>query len=193
MPSSSLVLLLIRPSKYDDDGYVIRHWRGVLPSNTLNCLHSLTIDAIESGELDDVGVTVRLFDETVDRVDPARLARKYCEDGVRVVAALAGVQTNQFPRARDLAHQFKAHGIDVMIGGFHVSGAIAMAPTRPPECQALLDAGITVVIGEVEGRWASLLRDAADGALRPLYDFLAVPPDLTYAPIPATSSKLERK
>src|SRR5690606_30494599 len=36
-----LALLLVRPSKYDDRGYVIRHWRGVLPSNTLNCLHAL--------------------------------------------------------------------------------------------------------------------------------------------------------
>ena len=30
-----LNLYLIKPSKYDDDGYVIRHWKGVLPSNTL--------------------------------------------------------------------------------------------------------------------------------------------------------------
>ncbi len=29
-----LVIYLIKPSKYDDDGYVIRYWRGVLPSNT---------------------------------------------------------------------------------------------------------------------------------------------------------------
>ncbi len=27
-------IVLIKPSKYDDDGYVIRFWKGVLPSNT---------------------------------------------------------------------------------------------------------------------------------------------------------------
>jgi hypothetical protein len=28
-----LTIVLIKPSKYDDEGYVIRHLRGVLPSN----------------------------------------------------------------------------------------------------------------------------------------------------------------
>src|SRR5262245_66387389 len=99
MPSSSLVLLLIRPSKYDDDGYVIRHWRGVLPSNTLNCLYGLTQEAIRSGALDDLHVTVRALDEAVDRIDPRRLARRHLRWGARAVVVLAGVQTNQFPRA----------------------------------------------------------------------------------------------
>jgi hypothetical protein len=35
-------IVLIKPSKYDDDGYVIRFWEGVLPSNTLNVLQGLT-------------------------------------------------------------------------------------------------------------------------------------------------------
>ncbi len=37
-----LHVVLLKPSKYDDDGYVLRHWRGVLPSNTLACLYALT-------------------------------------------------------------------------------------------------------------------------------------------------------
>ncbi len=37
-----LTIVLIRPSKYDDDGYVIHHLLGVLPNNTLACLSSLT-------------------------------------------------------------------------------------------------------------------------------------------------------
>ncbi|MCH7915958.1 MAG: hypothetical protein IH856_23460, partial [Deltaproteobacteria bacterium] len=39
-----LEVVLIKPSKYDDEGYVIRFWKGVLPSNTLNVLHGLTED-----------------------------------------------------------------------------------------------------------------------------------------------------
>jgi radical SAM superfamily enzyme YgiQ (UPF0313 family) len=190
---SHLTVLLIRPSKYDDDGYVIRHWRGVLPSNTLNCLHGLTDDAIRTNALGDVRLTVRALDEAVDRVEPRRLARRYLRRGGRAVVALAGVQTNQFPRAHDLAVQFKAEGFDVMVGGFHVSGAIATAAAMPPECQAMIDAGITLVLGEVEGRWVELLRDAATGTLRPLYDFLDAPPDLGAHPVPMPSPRLQRK
>jgi hypothetical protein len=29
-----LSVVLVRPTRYDDDGYVVRHWRGTLPSNT---------------------------------------------------------------------------------------------------------------------------------------------------------------
>jgi hypothetical protein len=51
-----LVVILIRPSKYDDEGYAIRHFRGTLPSNTLSCLNSLAEDA----EMLDAGVTLVL-------------------------------------------------------------------------------------------------------------------------------------
>ena len=42
-------LILIRPTKYDDDGYVMRYWRGVLPSNTLAALSSLTRQTVAEG------------------------------------------------------------------------------------------------------------------------------------------------
>src|SRR5690606_24439931 len=83
-----LALLLVRPSKYDDRGYVIRHWRGVLPSNTLNCLHALTLDAVRRGALDGIRVSVHVRDEAVHRVDPERLARKLLRPGVRGLVAL---------------------------------------------------------------------------------------------------------
>ena len=96
---SRLVVILIRPSKYDDDGYVIRHFRGTLPSNTLSCLNGLTEAAIRQGALGSVDVRVELIDEIVSRVDPRRLARKYRRPGTKIVVGLVGVQTNQFPRA----------------------------------------------------------------------------------------------
>ena len=37
-PVRRLELFLVRPTKYDDDGYLLRHWLGVLPTNTLACL-----------------------------------------------------------------------------------------------------------------------------------------------------------
>ena len=40
----------------------------------------------------------------------------------RVLVCLVGVQTNQFPRAMDIARPLRAAGVPVCIGGFHVSG-----------------------------------------------------------------------
>lgn len=197
MPESSpyarLVVILIRPSKYDDDGYLIRHFRGTLPSNTLSCLNSLTEDAVRQGALGDLDVRVHVIDEIVSRVDPRRLGRKYRRPDTKTVVGLVGVQTNQVPRARDLARQFKAEGFDVMLGGFHVSGAIRMALAPPPECQEMLDEGVTLVLGEVEDRWAGLLQDVVLDRLQPIYNFLDRAPDLTDTPLPRASLKTQKK
>src|SRR5262245_33218794 len=87
-----LVVLLVRPSRYDDDGYVVRHWRGTLPSNTLSCLHGLTDDAVANGVLDPVAVAIHVLDEAVDHVEARRLARAFRKPGTTVLAMLAGVQ-----------------------------------------------------------------------------------------------------
>ena len=192
-PYRRLIVILIRTSKYDDDGYVVRHWRGTLPSNTLSCLHSLTEDVIRSGELGPIDVRVEVIDEIVSRVDPPALGRRHRRNGTKVVVGLVGVQTNQFPRAQDLARQFKAQGFDVIVGGFHVSGAMAMSPVTPPECQEMLDAGVTLVLGEVEGRWGAILRDALADRLQRLYNFLSTPPDLTDMPLPRASPRTQRR
>ncbi len=192
-PTRRLVVLLIRPSRYDDDGYVVRHWRGTLPSNTLSCLYSLTEEAVRSGAFDGIEVQIEAIDEIVSRVDPAQLGRRFRRAGTVVVVGLVGVQTNQLPRAQDLASQFQGEGFDVVIGGFHVSGAMAMAATTPPECQAMLDAGVTLVLGEVEGRWSGILQDAVANRLQPLYDFLDAPPDLADVPLPQASPSTQRR
>ncbi|MCL5271256.1 MAG: radical SAM protein, partial [bacterium] len=189
-----LHLILIRPSKYDDDGYVMRYVRGVLPSNTLATLAALTEEAAEAGELGDIEIEIRMMDEFVQKIDPRRLARRFNRHGARPVVALCGVQTNQFPRAADLAREFRAAGLTVMMGGFHVSGSIAMSPggAIPPECQALIDAGVTLVKGEVEETWGDLLRDALHGRLKPFYDITARP-DLSRANIPVVDPKLMKR
>src|SRR5262249_27090719 len=134
-----------------------------------------------------------VFDEAVDYIEPRRIARRLRRPGGRTLVALAGVQTNQFPRARDLARAFRREGCVVMIGGFHVSGSISTSPRLPPECEALIDEGVPVVAGEVEERWADLLADAAAGRFRALYNFLDRTPDLRRCPLPKTSPRLQRK
>src|SRR6201993_4088445 len=34
---------LIKPSHYDDQGYIIQWWRGFVPSNSLSCLYGLAL------------------------------------------------------------------------------------------------------------------------------------------------------
>jgi len=191
----TLNLVLIKPSRYDDDGYVVRHWRGVLPSNTLAAIYSLTEQVSASGELGP-GVTVRLvaYDETVHRVDAAEIARRH---GPRTPAdmtliALVAVQTNQWPRAADLALEFRRRGLPVLVGGFHVSGVLELFSDPTPELTELLDAGVTLVHGEIEEVWGSILKDALVGRLAPRYD-IHERPGLQDAPLPRIPERYMRR
>ena len=82
------------------------------------------------------------------------------------LVCLVGVQSNQFPRAMDLAARFREAGIQVAIGGFHVSGCLAMLPRLPPDLEAARQIGVTLFAGEAEGRLEGLFADALAGRLR---------------------------
>src|SRR5438445_13642931 len=68
-------IVLIKPSKYDDDGYVIRFWKGVLPSNTLNVLHGLTEAVKDSRVFGDLKLEIVTFDETAEKLPVRRIIR----------------------------------------------------------------------------------------------------------------------
>src|SRR5512136_2255069 len=88
-----LRIVLIKPSKYDDEGFVIRHFRGVLPSNTLACLYSLTEDVKRRQTLGaSVELEVDVVDETVQRVPFARIIGSNRPPNRRTIVALVGVQ-----------------------------------------------------------------------------------------------------
>ncbi len=195
MDINRLHVVYIRPSRYDDDGYVIRHWRGVLPSNTLCCLEQLTRSLADSSVFTgDFAVTVETLDDTVQRIPIRRIARMNRKPGVRVVVGLTGVQTNQFARAADIALQLREVGVQVMIGGFHVSGMLALFDRPTPELQPLLDAGVSLVKGEAEapGALEGILRDAAAGEMQPVYDIRDFP-DLLNAPVPRCDLRMQRR
>ena len=119
-------LILVKPSHYDDDGYVIQWLRSPIPSNSLAALYGLATDCADRAVLGaDVDIDIRLYDETNARIRPARLARLIERAGAGMVM-LVGVQSNQFPRGLDIAAPLRARGIAVVIGGFHVSGTISM-------------------------------------------------------------------
>ncbi len=190
-----LHIVLIKPSKYDDDGYVIRFWKGVLPSNTLNVLHGLTEDVKARRVFGDLSIDVTTFDETAEYVPIKKIIRWSKAPGTKLLVCLVGVQTNQFPRALDMARIFKAHGVPVIIGGFHTSGTINMLGEQEPDIQQLFREEICVVSGEVEGKWEGILGDLLNGGLKPLYSFaqdLQNLVDIEAAPLPRTSAKTMR-
>ena len=190
---STLHVYLIRPSKYDDDGFVIRHWRGIAPSNSLACLLGLTADVQERGLLGDVEIRTHVLDESVSWIPIDKIVRQSRAKGCRALVCLVGVQTNQFCRAADMALSLRREGVPVMLGGFHVTGMLALFPGVSPEIKTLLDAGVSVVAGEVENRWQELLRDAWEGRLQPIYRLIDDPPDLYAAACPRASREATRR
>src|SRR6266487_963277 len=178
-------LFLIKPSHYDDDGYVIQWARSSIPANTLAALYGLARDCAERSVLgENVELRITIWDETNTRIEPAKIVRQIRKAGGRGLVGLVGVQTNQFPRAVDIARPLRAAGISVCIGGFHVSGCISMLPELPPELRDAMDLGITLFAGEAEGRLEELLRAADRGKLEPLYNFMNDLPSLEGEPPP---------
>jgi len=178
-------LFLIKPSHYDDDGYVIQWVRSAIPSNTLAVLHGLALDCGERRVLgDDVAIDIVAIDETNTRVRPDRIAKEIAAAGGRGLVALVGVQSNQFPHAVDLSRRLRVLGVQVAIGGFHVSGCLAMLPEMPADLVAAQSLGVSLFAGEAEGRLDRVLRDAHAGRLQPLYDFMDDLPGLEGAPTP---------
>src|SRR3974390_2766100 len=102
-------LVLIKPSHYDDDGYPLQWVRSAIPSNTLACMNGLAEDA-QRREVLGPGVEIRLHtcDETNRRVRPDRIIRDIRKAGGKALIGLVGVQSNQFPRAVDIARPFIA-------------------------------------------------------------------------------------
>ncbi|MFL9825222.1 B12-binding domain-containing radical SAM protein [Rhodoplanes sp. SY1] len=178
-------LVLIKPSHYDDDGYVIQWLRSSIPANSLACVHALAADAADRQVLGpDVAFDITAIDETNSRIKVDAIVARMGRHGGFGLVGLVGVQSNQFPRAMDIARPLRAAGVNVMIGGFHVSGQIAMLPERPPDLQEALDLGISLFAGEAEGRMDRVLADAAADRLEPIYDYMHDLPGLENAPVP---------
>ncbi|MDR3496429.1 MAG: B12-binding domain-containing radical SAM protein [Ancalomicrobiaceae bacterium] len=177
-------LYLIKPSHYDDDGYVIQWFKAAIPSNSLAVMYGLARDCDNRRVLgDDVELKIVAIDETNARVRADKIAAEFKKHPFGLVG-LVGVQSNQFPRAVDIARPLREAGVPVMIGGFHVSGCRSMLPELPPDIQAAADMGISFFYGEAEGRFDRVLQDAANGALKPSYDYMNDLPGINETPMP---------
>jgi hypothetical protein len=184
MGQRRFVVELIKPSHYDDDGYVIQWMRSWIPSNSLACVYALAQDIASRQSLgSNVLIEINAYDECHTVIPIKRIARRIKSADTGLVC-LIGVQSNQFPRAMDIARQFRADGIQVAIGGFHVSGCIAMLPELPPDLVEAQRSGVSLCAGEAEGHLAEVFADALAGVLKPLYNYMNDLPGLQQAVTP---------
>ena len=193
MTSQTFHLVLIKPSHYDDDGYVIQWYRSWVPSNTLSVIYRLALESVKRRALgENVEIVLDAYDET-NTIIPIKKVIKKIQNAGNGMVGLVGVQTNQFPRALDIADHFVKANIPVLIGGFHVSGCLAMLPEIPSDIQAAMDKGMTIVAGEAEEQLDTLLQHAFHRTLQPLYNFMDDLPDLEKAPYPFLPSHYHQK
>ena len=163
---------------------MIQWLRSTLPSNSLASVYGLMQECAANRVLGpDVDIEVEACDECNTVVDVAGMAKRIRAAGGGMVG-LIGVQSNQYPRAIDLGRQFRALGLPVVMGGFHVSGCISMLPDRREYIQEAFDLGIHLFAGEAEGRMTEVLRDVAAGTAKPIYKYLNDLPEMAAAVYP---------
>ena len=151
---TTLRVLIVKPSKYDADGFVERFRRGFMPNSTVPYLASMT-----PGEVSGLSCEVIAVDEYV-QTDLDYLSLFEPQPGSRTLVALVGVQSHQFQRALDLAAYAGRRGALAVIGGPH-----------PMTCdtEELQNRGPAFSLSEAEVVWQGLLEDAVSGELRPVY------------------------
>jgi radical SAM superfamily enzyme YgiQ (UPF0313 family) len=177
-------IILVKPSHYDDDGYVIQWHLSTIPSNSLASVYGLIAACAKEQALGpDVDIEIEAYDECNKVIDVNAMARRIEAAGGGFVG-LVGVQSNQFPRALDLAREFRTLSVPVVIGGFHVSGCISMLDALPPDLKEAQELGVILFAGEGEGRMADFLRDIASDRAKPVYNYLHDMPGMEAAAIP---------
>jgi radical SAM superfamily enzyme YgiQ (UPF0313 family) len=144
--TARLRVVLVKPSKYNLDGYVERFRWGSMPNTTLPYLRSLTPDEHAGAKLE-----VHAVDEYV-QTDLDYLDLLDARHG-RTLVALVGVQSHQLHRALDLAALAAERGCQVVMGGPH-----------PMTCDtsAARHRGVSFSLSEAELVWHDILSDAIE-------------------------------
>ena len=154
MSRRTFKIVLIKPSHYDDDGYVIQWRRSTIPSNSLASVYGLLADAPTAQVLGpDVDIEIEAYDEcnTVIDVKAQRSARS--APPAAALSAWSACSRTSF-RARSISRASSAPpDIPVVIGGFHVSGCISMLPELPPDLKEALDSASRCSPAKAKAAW----------------------------------------
>ena len=182
---------IVKPSHYDKDGYVIQWWKAWIPSNSMAALYGIAQKCADRRVLgEDVAIEVDAYDEMNVRIPVERIARRIRQPGHAGLVCMVGVQSNQFPRAMAIARQFRSRGVAVAIGGFHVSGCLAMLKELTPELKEAIDLGILLYAGEAEEHFAVFLQNVHNGVAKPITNTMDDLPDLQRQTIPYLPRRL---
>ena len=182
---------IVKPSHYDKDGYVIQWWKAWIPSNSMAALYGIAQNCADRQVLgEDVAIEVDAYDEMNVRIPIEQIASRIKQPGHSGLVCMVGVQSNQFPRAMAIARQFRARGVAVAIGGFHVSGCLAMLKEPTPELKEAIALGILLYAGEAEEHFALFLQDVHQGVAKPITNTMDDLPDLQGQTIPYLPRRL---
>src|SRR5260370_16122343 len=89
-------LVLVKPSHYDDDGYVIRWWRAMIPSNSLAAVYSIAADCAERQGLGPAAPTDnQAIAATNTPIHRSRLPARFLSPSNLRLAALTGLQSKR--------------------------------------------------------------------------------------------------
>jgi hypothetical protein len=97
-PCERFQLILIKPSHYDADGYVVQWLRSTMPSKSLAAVYSLALGAGTRQVLGpDLPIDVTAIDETNTRVRPRDIVKRIASNRGLGLIGFVGVQSNEFP------------------------------------------------------------------------------------------------
>src|SRR3972149_1004910 len=132
-------LLLIQPSHLDEKGEVYKTKKALMPSLTMPYIAALTPSEF----------TVKIIDDHVDDIN---------FDSDADIIGITSIYT-QISRAYQIADEFRKKRKKVIFGGFHAAAC-------PEEVLEHCD---SIVIGEAEYIWESVLEDFKKGELKRTY------------------------
>ena len=110
-------------------------------------MEPLTIAALQALTPEDV--ETELFDDRIELINYDTVTDLVC----------ITVETYTAKRSYAIAERFRARGIPVVLGGYHVT-------LCPEEAAAM---GDSLLLGNAETVWGEMLEDVRQGALKPLY------------------------
>src|SRR6185503_12464006 len=92
------LFVLIKPSHYGDDGYVIRWWRTIIPANSMAAVYGIACDCAERQVLGPgVEIEIEVIDEPNTRVDIPGVIKRFKRNGGFGLVGLIGVQSTSIP------------------------------------------------------------------------------------------------
>jgi len=149
-----LSVVLLKASKYGPDGYVERFGRGFMPNATVPYINSLIPDS-----LGETAIHTATIDEYV-QINLDYLNMLDARANGPTTALFVGVQSHQLHRALDLAVYARDRGCMTVIGGPHAMTC---------DTSLLQGRGISFATSEAEMILTTILADAVQGELQPVY------------------------